>query len=110
MISIASGDFRSRTRLFLPTLSWPKAVEKPLRTGGPGLLVSPSRTLVGKHPRAMWAGNRGRKIEYAKTLKALCQNPLIVCRYRHFRNSLRPRRDPKLRGSTGEAIPPASGP
>ena len=50
-----------------------------------GLYLDDLRTHVGKHPRAVWAGNRGREIEYTKTLKALCQNPLIVWRYRHFR-------------------------
>jgi hypothetical protein len=39
---------------------------------------------VGKHPRAMRAGDRGRKIQYAKALKAPCRIPLIVFRYRHF--------------------------
>jgi hypothetical protein len=41
------------------------------------------RAHVGEHPRAMGAGNRGRKIEHAKALEALCQNPLIAGRYGH---------------------------
>ena len=118
-LSIASGDFRSSTRLFLPTLSWPKAVEQPLRTGGRVRIVSPSACLdldhlrahVREHPGAMRAGDRGRKIQHAKTCEALCQISLIVCRYRHRSRTpsgpacLGPRRDPRLRGPAGEAFP-----
>ena len=86
-----SGDFRSSTRLFLPTLSWPKAVEQLLRTGGRVRIVSPSlgldlddlRAHVGEHPRAMRPGNRGRKIEHAQAREAACQIPLIVTGYGH---------------------------
>ena len=89
--------------------------EQPLRTGGRVRIVSPSagldlddlRAHVGEHPRAMRAGNRGRKIEHAKALKALCQIPLIVSPLSSFRKlpvHPWPRRDPKLRGYAGEAI------
>src|ERR1700722_1842651 len=40
--SIAPDDLRSSTRLFLPTLSWPKAVEQLFRSGGRLRMVSPS--------------------------------------------------------------------
>jgi len=33
----------------------------------------------------MRTGDGGRKIEYAKAAKALCQKALIVSRYCHFR-------------------------
>jgi hypothetical protein len=41
-ISIAFGDFKSRTRLLLPTLSPPNTLLQRLRTGGRVRIVSPS--------------------------------------------------------------------
>ena len=38
---------------------------------------------VGKHSRAMWAGDRGRKIEHTQSCKTLCQIALIVSGYCH---------------------------
>jgi hypothetical protein len=45
------------------------------------------RSHVGKHPRTMRAGDRGRKIEDAEALEAPCRIPLIVSRYGHCRIS-----------------------
>src|SRR5713226_5292261 len=122
IISIASGDFRSRTRLFLPTLSWPKVLLQPLRTGGRVLIVSPSAdsTLMTSAP--MSASIRvqcGPAIVVEKSRTRRPPKPFVAILSSFaatviFENSLppaylRPRRDPRLRGSTGEAILPAPG-
>jgi hypothetical protein len=42
---------------------------------------------VGKHPRAMRSGKRGRKVEHAQTIKSFCQITLIVVGYGHSQRS-----------------------
>ncbi|MGY4426754.1 hypothetical protein ACVWY2_009203 [Bradyrhizobium sp. JR6.1] len=76
---------------------------RPHRLALGGFDLDHLRAHVGEHPRAMRSGDRGRKIEHAKAVKAPCQIPLIVggyCRCQGFLQLRRCRcsasRDPKV--------------
>ena len=68
----------------MPTLSWPKTELEVCHSAAADVFAHiPFRRLdlddlrahVGQHAGAMRTGNRGRKIQHAKALKALCRIP-----------------------------------
>ena len=78
----------------------------PHRLAFGGLDLDDLRAHVGQHPRAMRAGDRGRKIEDAKAMRSSSSNCPHRCLLSSFAKLPRPpllrrlaRHDPRLRGS-----------